>query len=50
MYLIQHSKPELAMLTHFYADWDEVNFGDEIAKFDPVCNVIEASDGLRLAI
>jgi ribonuclease BN (tRNA processing enzyme) len=50
MYLIRHAKPKLAMLTHFYADWDEVDFGDEIAKFDPGCEVIEAVDGLRLSI
>jgi ribonuclease Z len=50
MYLIQHAKPERAMLTHFYDDWDNIDFSNEIARFDPICEVIEASDGLRLEI
>lgn len=50
MYVIRHAKPKRAMLTHFYAEWDSVDFDSEIAKFDPVCEVIEAVDGLRLEI
>jgi ribonuclease BN (tRNA processing enzyme) len=50
MYLIRQAKPKRAMLTHFYADWDTVDFNEEISKFDPVCEVIEAVDGLCLEI
>lgn len=50
MYLIRQAKPKRAMLTHFYAEWDSVDFKDEIARFDPICEVIQAFDGLRLSI
>ena len=40
----------LQLLTHFYPEWDEVDFNAEVAKFDPRCEVIEARDGLRLEI
>ncbi|MFZ1702461.1 MAG: MBL fold metallo-hydrolase [Pyrinomonadaceae bacterium] len=48
MYLIRKAKPKRAMLTHFYPEWDEVDFEAEIGKFSPGCDVIEAVDGLRL--
>jgi ribonuclease BN (tRNA processing enzyme) len=50
MYLIRHARPKKAMLTHFYADWDRVDFNVEIGSFDPSCEVIEAVDGRRLTI
>jgi len=50
MYLIGKARPKRAVLTHFYAEWDEVDFRVEVAKFDPTCDVIEARDGLRLTI
>jgi ribonuclease BN (tRNA processing enzyme) len=50
MYLIRKAKPRRAMLTHFYAEWDKVDFRFEVDKFDPACEVIEAADGLRLKI
>ena len=48
MYLIGRAKPKRAMITHFYAEWDEVDFAKEVGRFDPGCEVIEAVDGLRL--
>ncbi len=48
MYLIRKANPNKAMLTHFYPEWDEVNFDEEVAKFDPVYDVVEAKDGLRI--
>lgn len=50
MYLIGKARPKRAVLTHLYAEWDEVDFKVEVAKFDPICEVIEARDGLRLTI
>ena len=50
MYLIGKARPKRAVLTHLYVEWDEVDFKTEIAKFGPVCEVIEARDGLRLTI
>ena len=50
MHLVRRAKPRRAMLTHFYAMWDEVNFDDEVKSFSPGCSVIRAEDGLRIVI
>ena len=50
MYLVRKAKPKRAMLTHFYPEWDEVDFQSEIKKFEPMCEVIEAVDGIKLTI
>ncbi|MEO7657979.1 MAG: ribonuclease Z [Pyrinomonadaceae bacterium] len=48
IFLIRKAHPKRAMLTHFYPEWDEVNFENEVAQIDPTCYVIEAKDGLKL--
>lgn len=48
MYLIRKAQPKRAMLMHFYPEWDEVDFKTEVGKFEPFCEVIEATDGLTL--
>ena len=48
IYLIRKAKPRRAMLTHFYPEWDDVDFKDKLKKFEPTCEVIEAVDGLRI--
>ena len=48
MYIIRHAKPKRAMLTHYYAEWDAVDFASEIKKFSPPCEVLEAKDGLQV--
>ena len=50
IFLIRKSAPKRAMLTHFYPEWDDVSFLDEVAKFEPMCEVIEATDGLMVEI
>lgn len=50
IYLIRKAKPQRAMLTHFYPEWDDVDFAVELRKFEPLCEVIEAVDGLSLYI
>lgn len=50
MYIIRKAKPKRALLTHLYPDWDKVDFQDEVAKFEPLCEVIEAADGLQMSI
>ena len=50
MYLIRKAHPKRAMLTHFYSEWDDVDFNTEICKFDPVCEVLQAVDGLRMDV
>lgn len=50
IFLIRKAKPKRSMLTHFYPEWDNVDFAVELKKFEPMCEVIEAVDGLRLNI
>ncbi|MEO7539187.1 MAG: ribonuclease Z [Pyrinomonadaceae bacterium] len=46
VFLIRKAAPKRAVLTHFYPDWDEVDFAAEVAKFSPGIEIIEAVDGL----
>ena len=50
MHLIRYAKPKLAIFTHFYPEWDTIDFTEETEKFSPPCKVIQARDGLRLEI
>lgn len=50
MYLARLAEPKRVVLTHLYPEWDNVDFEKEIAKFSPDCEVIEATDGLRLEL
>jgi ribonuclease BN (tRNA processing enzyme) len=50
MHLCRYTAPERMMLTHFYPEWDEVDFHEEVTKFSPMCEVVEAKDGLRLEL
>jgi ribonuclease BN (tRNA processing enzyme) len=48
--LIRMAEPRNAMLTHFYAEWDEVDFEKEMRRVAPGCEVIQAEDGLRFSV
>jgi ribonuclease BN (tRNA processing enzyme) len=48
--LFKKAEPKRAMLTHFYGEWDAIDFQTEINKYSPPCEVLEAVDGLRLEI
>ena len=50
MFLIRKTRPKRAMLTHFYPQWDDVEFDAEVARFSPICEMIEAVDGLVITI
>lgn len=50
MFLIRKAEPKRAMLTHFYPEWDEVDFAEEVSRFDPRCEVIEAADGFSITV
>lgn len=50
MYMIRKAAPKRALLTHLYPEWDDVEFTAEVNRFEPLCEVIEAVDGLRLTI
>lgn len=48
MFLIRKAEPKRAILTHLYPEWDNVDFTNEVAKFEPRCEVIESTDGLKI--
>ena len=50
MRLARYARPEKVLLTHFYPQWDAVNFAEEVEKFQPPCEIIQARDGLKLEI
>jgi ribonuclease BN (tRNA processing enzyme) len=50
IHLIRKAKPKRAMLTHFYPEWDEVDFDEEVGTLSPMCEVIQARDGLIIEI
>ncbi len=45
MYLIRSAQPKKTILTHFYPEWDAVDFAAEVKKFSPPGTIIEARDG-----
>ncbi len=50
IYLVRKSKCKQAMLTHFYPEWDSVDFSSEVMKVDSSSTAIQAYDGLGLEI
>ena len=50
MSLVRYAKPKKAVFTHFYPEWDAIDFAGEAAKYSPSCEIIEARDGKRLEI
>ncbi|MCC6327050.1 MAG: ribonuclease Z [Acidobacteria bacterium] len=50
MYVIRKAEPTLAVLTHLYPYWDDIDFDSEVAKFAPQCEVVQAFDGLKLVL
>ena len=50
MFIIRKAKPKRAVLTHLYPVWDDVDFEKEIAEYSAPCEVIQAFDGLTIAI
>jgi ribonuclease BN (tRNA processing enzyme) len=48
--LIRMAEPKRAMLTHFYAEWDAVDFQEEVRKLKRGVEVIQAFDGLNIKV
>ncbi len=48
--LINKAKPRRAMLTHFYPEWDDVDFEKEVAALSAACDIIQSEDGLAIEI
>jgi ribonuclease BN (tRNA processing enzyme) len=50
MHIVRKAAPKRAVLTHLYPYWDGLDFGKEVAKYSPGCEVIEATDGLTIEL
>lgn len=50
IYLIRKSGCKQAMLTHFYPEWDAVDFESEVAKIAPDKNILQAADGMVVIV
>ena len=50
IYLIRRAEPKKAVLTHLYPEWDDVDFAEEIEKFSPNIEIVEAKDGMSFII
>jgi ribonuclease BN (tRNA processing enzyme) len=50
IFLIRKAAPKKTVLTHFYPEWDDVDFTSEIAKFSPGLDISEAVDGLVIKL
>ncbi len=48
IYLARYSNAKKVVLTHLYPEWDKVDFDEEVEKFSPNCQIIEAKDGLEI--
>jgi len=48
IHLIRRAEPKRAMLTHFYAEWDDLDFEKEVGLLKPGCEVLQAVDGLKV--
>ncbi len=48
MHIVRKAQPKRAVLTHFYPEWDEVGFQEEVGKFQPASEVLQAFDGMTI--
>jgi ribonuclease Z len=50
MRLARRARPQKVLLAHLYPEWDGVDISSEAQKHEPGCEVIGATDGLRLKL
>jgi len=50
MKIAGHAQPVRTVLTHLYPEWDDVEIDVEIGKHGAGCDVVAATDGLRIRI
>jgi ribonuclease BN (tRNA processing enzyme) len=50
IHLIRKAKPRRAMLTHFHPEWDGVDFQREVEMLSPMCEILQAEDGLEIEV
>lgn len=50
IHLIRKAEPRAAVLTHFYPEWDDVDFEEEVRRRRAGRKIIQASDGMKLLV
>src|SRR4030095_7565055 len=50
IHLIRRVETKRAMITHFYVEWDDVDFDKEVGRLSPGCKVLQAVDGLKVSV
>jgi len=50
MFIVRKAEPKRAVITHLYPYWDGIDLAAESRKYSPPCEILEASDGLRVEI
>lgn len=50
MYIVRKASPKMAILTHLYPEWDEIDAPDRVKEFSPACDIFAAYDGLTVDI
>jgi ribonuclease BN (tRNA processing enzyme) len=50
IHLIRRAEPKRAMLTHFYPEWDDIDFEKEVKHVALDVEVLQAFDGMKLEI
>jgi ribonuclease BN (tRNA processing enzyme) len=48
--IVRRAEPKRTVLTHLYPNWDAVDFNEEVRKFSPGLEIVEAVDGMMLDI
>ena len=48
--IVRRAEPKKTILTHLYPVWDNVSFDQEVKKFSPGFEIVEAFDGMRFDI
>jgi ribonuclease BN (tRNA processing enzyme) len=49
MQIVRRAEPKRAVVTHLYPYWDGIDLAKAAKKYDPLSEVIEARDGLRVS-
>ncbi len=50
IYIIRKAEPKRAVLTHLYPQWDDFDLRKWLIQHSPGCEVLQATDGLKVSI
>jgi ribonuclease BN (tRNA processing enzyme) len=50
MHIIRRARPAQTVLTHLYSEWDGVDLGEELEKFETDASILLAFDGMTVRV